>query len=213
MASTPTASTSGDKIAPRHVLYCAVCSFPPEYCEFSSKASKCKTWLQDSHPDLYAKFYSDTALEDKLANLTVEQREALDKDLAKKERKEEAKEEKEKARVAASKVIITRSERNKRKFVTTVHGLDQFDIDLKKAAKLFANKFATGSSLGKTPQGDDEIVIQGDVSDEVEEMILDADDKKAFAVFGGKVTEDQIEYVEQKPKKKAGPPPIAPQFG
>lgn len=43
---------------------------------------------------------SAAALENKLATLTVEQREALDKDLAKKERKEDAKAEKEKARIA-----------------------------------------------------------------------------------------------------------------
>lgn len=139
---------------------------------------------------------SPAALEDKIANLTVEQKEALEKDIAKKERKEEAKAEKEAARVAvrpplcsprrpprpfgstqcwsdhstrvqASKVIIKRSERNKRKFVTSVHGLDYFGVDLKKAAKLFANKFATGASLHKGPQGEEEIIIQGDVSDEV----------------------------------------------
>lgn len=79
------------------------------------------------HPDLHAKYYSESAsqdppllfplcrnadfvvgrttrdpgaLEDKLANLTVEQRAALDKDLAKKEKKEEQKAEKEKAKQA-----------------------------------------------------------------------------------------------------------------
>ena len=41
------------------------------------------------------------------------------------------------------------------------------DVDLKKAAKLFANKFATGASVSKNPQGEDEIFIQGDVADEV----------------------------------------------
>ncbi|ORY90856.1 translation initiation factor SUI1 [Leucosporidium creatinivorum] len=209
MAST-SGTSSSDKVQARTVLYCDVCSFPPEYCEFSSKSSKCKTWLQGAHPNLYAKYYSDTALEDKIANLTVEQKEALEKDIAKKERKEEAKAEKEAARVAASKVIIKRSERNKRKFVTSVHGLDFFGVDLKKAAKLFANKFATGASLHKNPQGEEEIIIQGDVSDEVEEMLCDEDDKKAFAVFGGKIGEDQIEYIEERPKKKP-PPTIAPQ--
>lgn len=77
-------------------------------------------------------------------------------------------------------------ERNKRKFVTGVYGLEAFgasficnsggvqeslwgdaDVDLKKAAKLFANKFATGASVTKNASGDDEIVIQGDVADEV----------------------------------------------
>lgn len=47
------------------------------------------------------------------------------------------------------------------------------DIDLKKAAKFFANKFATGSSVSKNPQGEDEIFIQGDVADEVRYTVLE----------------------------------------
>jgi len=113
-------------VAPAQVLYCAVCSYPPEYCEFSTKASKCKQWLQDAHPELYSQFYSDSALEEKMATLTVEQREALDKDLSKRERKEEAKAEREKARLAAAKVTIKRIERTKRKHVTAIHGLESF---------------------------------------------------------------------------------------
>ncbi|KAK4056296.1 Translation machinery-associated protein 22 [Microbotryomycetes sp. JL221] len=211
MASTSNLAP-GEKIRQRQVVYCAICTFPVEYCEFSSKASKCKAWLQDAHPDLYAKFYSEEALEDKLANLTVDQRENLEKELAKKEKKESAKAEKEAKRVAAAKVIIKRSERNKRKFVTSLHGLDAFGIDMKKAAKLFANKFATGASVNKNQQGEEEIVIQGDVSDEVEEMILDPNDKKAFAVFSGKIEQDQLELVVEKPKKKTvKPPEVAPQ--
>ena len=41
------------------------------------------------------------------------------------------------------------------------------EIDLKKASKLFANKFSCGSSV----TGDDEIVIQGDVSYDIIELI------------------------------------------
>lgn len=32
---------------------------------------------------------------------------------------------------------------------------------------MFAGKFATGSSVSKNPQGEDEIVVQGDVGDEI----------------------------------------------
>jgi density-regulated protein DRP1 len=73
---------------------------------------------------------------------------------------------------------------------------------LKKAAKFFANKFATGSSVSRNPQGEDEIFIQGDVADEVEDMILDDEDKKAIAVFGGKVAGSQIEVVDEGKLKK-----------
>lgn len=41
------------------------------------------------------------------------------------------------------------------------------DIDLKKASKAFATHFSCGSSV----TGDDEIVIQGDVCDEVADYI------------------------------------------
>lgn len=115
-------------------------------------------------------------------------------------------------------MLIKRIERTKRKFITGVHGLEAFgtslpfpffavltsevDIDLKKAAKLFANKFATGASVSKNPQGEDEIFIQGDVADEVEDMILDEDDKKAVAVFGGRIAGDQIEVVDEGKLKK-----------
>lgn len=69
-------------------------------------------------------------------------------------------------------MIIKRIERTKRKSVTTVFGLDVFDVDMKKAAKMFANKFACGSSVAKNNQGLDEIVVQGDFSEEIHRLIL-----------------------------------------
>lgn len=43
------------------------------------------------------------------------------------------------------------------------------DIELKKASKQFANHFSCGSAV----TAEDEIVIQGDVTDEVIEFILE----------------------------------------
>jgi density-regulated protein DRP1 len=56
--------------------------------------------------------------------------------------------------------------------VTTVFGLNIFGVDMKKAAKMFANKFACGASVAKNNQGLDEIVVQGDFSDEIHDLIL-----------------------------------------
>ena len=70
-------------------------------------------------------------------------------------------------------------------------------IDLKKAAKLFAQKFATGSSVTKNAQGFDEIVVQGDVSDEILDMIIDQ-----VGVLKG-VPEDNVQLVEDKKKKSS----------
>lgn len=68
---------------------------------------------------------------------------------------------------------------------------------MKKAAKQFASKFATGSSVTKNAQGLDEIVIQGDVADEVVDMI-----EEQVGVLKG-VPGDNVEVVEEK-KKKGG---------
>jgi density-regulated protein DRP1 len=95
-----------------------------------------------------------------------------------------------------------RSERNKRKHVTEISGLEHFNIDLKKAAKEFGKKFATGSSVTKTASGGEEITVQGDVSDEVLEWVTEKYD----------VPEENVEQIEDKKKeKKAAPPMVAPQ--
>lgn len=86
-------------------------------------------------------------------------------------------------------VTVSRAPRGKKKSVTVVTGLSTFgkwesesqlysfswylthilclDIDLKVAAKFFGSKFACGSSV----TGEDEIVIQGDVKDDLFDVI------------------------------------------
>jgi density-regulated protein len=68
-------------------------------------------------------------------------------------------------------------------------------IDLKKAAKQFSSRFATGSSVTKNAQGLDEIVVQGDVSGEVVEMI-----EAGTGVLKG-IPADNVDVVEVKKKK------------
>ena len=75
---------------------------------------------------------------------------------------------------------------------------------MKKAAKLFAQRFATGGSVTKNAAGIDEIVVQGDVSQEIYDMIVEANDvkggKKGLDVLKD-VLVDNIEMVEEKRKK------------
>lgn len=73
------------------------------------------------------------------------------------------------------------------------------DVDLKKAAKFFAQKFATGASVTKNQQGQDEIVVQGDVSDDILEMIEDGN----VTVLKG-VPKDNVVQVEEAKKKGGG---------
>ncbi|KAG5652749.1 Translation machinery-associated protein 22 [Sphagnurus paluster] len=186
-----------DPVPPVQLLYCSVCSFPPEYCEFGSSLTRCKEWLKDKHSSLFDKYYSDDALSTKLGTLSMEAQAKLEKDTAKKEAKAEAKADAALKKKLASQVTIKRIERNKRKHVTSIHGLEAFGVDLKKAAKQFSSKFATGSSVTKNLQGQDEIIVQGDVSDEILEMI----ETEAGVLKG--IPADNVEIVEEK-KKKGG---------
>lgn len=62
---------------------------------------------------------------------------------------------------------VFRSNRGKKKFVTVIVGMATFGVDLKEASKLFSKKFACSSSV----TGADEIVVQGDVKDELIDLI------------------------------------------
>ncbi|EGC43468.1 RNA binding protein [Histoplasma capsulatum var. duboisii H88] len=188
----------------RHIVYCGVCSLPPEYCEFGGIAKKCEEWLKDNHPDLHERLYSDEAITANLNTLSLSARERAAKDAAKKEAKAALAESRDKERKAAAKIQIRRVERNKRKYVTIVSGLEAHGLDIKKIAKGLGKKFATGSSVTKavsgvasTAQGGsgEEITVQGDVSEEILEWLV--------SNHGEKVPEDNVELVEDK-KKKVG---------
>ena len=72
-----------------------------------------------------------------------------------------------KKKTGNKKVELFRSNRGKKKWVTVCRGLQLFDVDLKEATKLFASKFACGSSV----TGEGEIVVQGDVKDDLIDLI------------------------------------------
>lgn len=163
--------------AARVVEYCPICTFPYEYCEYSSSASKCRANLEATKPELYAQLYSAEAVSDKLKSLTTEQAEALERDSAKRERRAEAKAERARAQLAASKVTLSRFARTKRKAVTCVNGLHLFSPPLpplKAIAKDLSSRFATGAAVTQNVQNPsvDEIHIQGDVVDELRRMII-----------------------------------------
>lgn len=126
--------------------------------------------------------------------MSVDAQKRAEKDAQKKAAKAEAAEARESEKRAASKVYIKRVERNKRKFVTEVSGLEHFGIDLKKVAKEFGKKFATGSSVTKTAAGGEEITVQGDVSDDLFDWLLD---------HHKQIPEDNIELIEDKKKRTA----------
>ena len=66
-------------------------------------------------------------------------------------------------------VLVGRSMRARKKYVTLVRGLKTCDMNLKKCSKAFGQKFACGSSV----TGDDEITVQGDVVDDMMDFIVE----------------------------------------
>ncbi|CAJ0546188.1 Ff.00g096610.m01.CDS01 [Fusarium sp. VM40] len=182
----------------RNVTYCGVCTLPPEYCEYGGTAKKCREWLEKNEPELYGRIWSPEALEAATASLSVEAQKRAAKDAQKKTAKAEAAEAKHADMLAKSVITIKRIERNKKKYVTAVIGLELFDLELKKVSKDLGKKFATGSSVTKLPSGGEEIVVQGDVSIELQEFLLEKYKQ---------IPEDHIELVEDKKKKKGATAP------
>lgn len=79
--------------------------------------------------------------------------------------------------------------------MTAVQGLEAFGLDIKKVAKDFGKKFATGSSVTKVPGGGEEITVQGDLSDDIFDYVVENYKD---------VPEDNVECIEDKKKKAAG---------
>lgn len=139
---------------------------------------------------------STEAVSTALSSLSVDAQKRAAKDASKKAAKAEAAEARESEKKKTSKILIKRVERNKRKYVTAVSGLEAHGLDLKKVAKDFGKKFATGSSVTKTASGTDEIVVQGDLSDEIYDWITETYED---------IPEENVDCIEDK-KKKAAPP-------
>ncbi|BFZ23177.1 hypothetical protein BsWGS_26216 [Bradybaena similaris] len=158
---------------PLQVLYCGECGLPVEYCENYPNYEKCKAWLEKNMPDEFEKLKVDK-----------------EEDVGGADSKEEGEEKKKRQTRGGKAIMKTKKEiepqglklwtqtRGKKKKVTIVVGLASYEIDLKEASKFFAGKFSCGSSIS----AEDEIVVQGDVKDDLFDIlpekwkIIDEDD-------------------------------------
>lgn len=57
-------------------------------------------------------------------------------------------------------VVLETATRSKKKSITSIHGLDAFDVKLNEAAKACGKKFASGASVNKSASGKEQIDIQ-----------------------------------------------------
>ncbi|XP_033627931.1 density-regulated protein-like [Asterias rubens] len=140
---------------PLKVIYCGVCTMPVEYCEFNPSYKECKVWLSDHFPKLFER-------------LNLEEEEEGSDGKKKKQKRGGRGVMKVKKKMEPQTVTIARIQRQKKKYVTVVRGIGSHDIDLRDASKAFASRFSCGASVAS---GEDEIVIQGDVTDDLLDFI------------------------------------------
>lgn len=153
---------------PLKVLYCGVCSLPTEYCEYMPEPAKCRQWLEKNFPDVFARMTVGSAANTpKQEPGTGDVPPAGEEEEKKKQKRGGRGQIKQKKKTVPQKVTIARIPRAKKKFVTRVCGLATFDIDLKEAQRFFAQKFSCGASV----TAEDEIIIQGDFTDDIIDVI------------------------------------------
>jgi density-regulated protein len=150
--------------APVVVQYCGVCTMPVEYCEYGACYDKCKEWIEKNMgADVLAAVLESANIDD----------EVEEDGKKKKKKKAAAPKNKAIASIDDCRVIIARIQRQKRKYVTSVVGLETVpDLKIKEAAKAFGKKFSSGASVCDTATGGKEVVIQGDVQDELAPLLI-----------------------------------------
>ncbi|KAB0388139.1 hypothetical protein FD755_003095 [Muntiacus reevesi] len=141
-------NTKLDADYPLRVLYCGVCSLPTEYCEYM--------------PDLTVENSPKQE-----AGISEGQGTAGEEEEKKKQKRGGRGQIKQKKKTVPQKVTIAKIPRAKKKYVTRVCGLGTFEIDLKEAQRFFAQKFSCGASV----TGEDAIIIQGDFTDDIIDVI------------------------------------------
>lgn len=130
---------------------------PFEYCENYPDYEGCKEWMSKNLPESFER-------------LNVAGEGEADGEDGKKRQKRGGKgmiKAKKKEAEVERKIILSIAPRGKKKAVTVVQGMKTFGVDLKVASKFFSSKFACSSSV----TGDDEIVIQGDVKDDLFDIL------------------------------------------
>jgi len=145
---------------PLKIDYCGNCTQPFEYCVNYPDYEGCKDWMSKNLPESFERMNVGTGGAD-----------GSDVDGEEKKRQKRGgkgmvKAKKKEAEVERQ-IILSKAPRGKKKAVTVVQGLKTFGVDLKVASKFFSSKFACSASV----TGDDEIVIQGDVKDDLFDIL------------------------------------------
>uniref|UniRef100_A0A3Q3M6F0 Density-regulated protein n=1 Tax=Mastacembelus armatus TaxID=205130 RepID=A0A3Q3M6F0_9TELE len=155
-----------DSKYPLKVLYCGGAVLNLSYCEYMPEPAKCRQWLEKNFPDVFARM-TVAANAPKQEPGTGDAPPTGEEEEKKKQKRGGRGQIKQKKKTVPQKVTIAKIPRAKKKYVTRVCGLATFDIDLKEAQRFFAQKFSCGASV----TAEDEIIIQGDFTDDIIDVI------------------------------------------
>uniref|UniRef100_A0A3B4AVN8 Density-regulated protein n=1 Tax=Periophthalmus magnuspinnatus TaxID=409849 RepID=A0A3B4AVN8_9GOBI len=145
--------------------------YPLKYCEYMPEPAKCRQWLEKNFPDVFARMTQEPGTGDSPPVAEEEEK--------KKQKRGGRGQIKQKKKTVPQKVTIARIPRAKKKYVTRVCGLGTFDIDLKEAQRFFAQKFSCGASV----TAEDEIIIQGDFTDDIIDVIQEKWPEVSLTIF------------------------------
>lgn len=136
---------------PVQVVYCPHCTMPVEYCEYSSLyQEKCLPWITENCPEMVG---------GASAGGTAAKKGGVGP--------------KKKSSLVETKIVISKVQRQKKKYITSIVGLDTVpDLKIKDAARVFGKKFSSGASVGDTATGAKEVVIQGDLLFELPNVLI-----------------------------------------
>ena len=159
-----------DLSRPIKMVYCGSCNLPPEFCDLGGKKAACKTWKEEHAPHLLPG-YDGTQVATALADDAPVASKRKEKKAKNKEAEVQLMPGGKKKKKEKPGIKITRDQRNKRKFVTMIEGLETFDIKLAAASKVFSKKLSCGASITKNAVGKKQIDVQGDFVDAIVELI------------------------------------------
>eukprot|EP00210_Caulerpa_lentillifera_P005453 g5214.t1 len=132
-------SGTGSVLSPVIVEYDPLTGVPSEFNEF----------LPHDSPEYKRWRASIEGLEDSPGDTTEGQQPSLSSESGRKGPKKKQAE-----------VVLETTTRSKKKSITSIHGLDAFDVKLNEAAKACGKKFASGASVNKSASGKEQIDIQ-----------------------------------------------------
>ena len=123
------------------VKYCAVCTYPEEYCEYSHELIK-KIAREEKKNGETKKEEEETSKDDKPDEEKTDKTEKVDNKEDKGEEGEDEKKLKKKKekkdKDSQSVILVTNHKRSKKKVTTTVSNVEKFGLNMKDVSKLFS---------------------------------------------------------------------------